>query len=191
MVNWCPYGPLLVLPAFCTVAATLFVWMATFDCSFFEFSSAGTRDASISVGLWTVEDFNTHSSNLWDTELRSVYGYGSCSTWKRAQEASTGDLDAPLKAARAFSIIACLLSLPLLVSILLPSCMKLHKTHLYLISSVMFIEGFFTMLCLVALKSQWCQESKDCHIDTAGILCILGSLLWFVAAMSTPFLQYE
>jgi len=191
MVNWCPYGPLLVLPAFCTVAATLFTWMAAFDCSFFEFSSDGSRDASISVGLWTVEDFRTFSSNLWDTNLQLVYGYGSCSTWKNAEEIGTNDLDAPLKAARAFSLMSCMFSLPLLVAILLLSCKKLPKNHLYLLSIAMIVEGFCFMISLVAVKSKWCQETRDCHLDTAGILCILGSLLWFVAGLSTPFLQYE
>lgn len=98
----------------------------------------------LSVGLWTVE------SNFiaWD----GSYSWGSyCAGWKNANLLSYYDLDASLKAARAFGMISAVLATISFVVILIPACVSFGEQQQYLLvlCAMCVFTGLATILDLV------------------------------------------
>jgi hypothetical protein len=122
------------------IVATLLTWIASFACSFYEANGLG-------IGLWTVEDplFSAFDNDFFDesSDTNECYGWNERSGMKEL-------LDAPMKFARALSMIACLTSLVVFVLILLPSCMTFPRMLIKSLAVFMFFLSFIVMLCLVS-----------------------------------------
>ncbi|EEC50137.1 predicted protein [Phaeodactylum tricornutum CCAP 1055/1] len=189
MVSFCPYGPFLSLPAFSVLVATICTWVATFDCSFFRISNVSDRGESISIGLWTIEYFETYETVIWGETRTSTLGDGECVLWSKNSGAGVSDLDAPLWIARIFSLVASLASIPLLVAILAPSCMTFSSTFFRRLSIALISEGVCTLISLSAIRSKWCLDGEDCTIRFSGILCLLAVLFWFIAGCTSVCLK--
>lgn len=142
----CPY-PLLTIPGLLSFIALVFVWVAAINCNFYDISFvADGRDATLSVGLWTVEsNFVAYSGEY--------YSGSYCAGWKNANFLSYYDLDAALKAARAFAMISAVLGTISFVLILVPMCVSFGEQQLYLLilCGMCVFTGFATLLDLVRL----------------------------------------
>ena len=123
----CPY-PLLAIPGLLSFIALVFVWVAAINCNFYSISFVTTegRDATLRVGLWTVQYYYVDYSN--------EYYWGSfCSGWKNANFFSYHNLDGALKAARAFGMMSAVLGTISFVLILIPMCVSFGDDLRYLL----------------------------------------------------------
>ena len=53
----------------------------------------------------------------------------------------------------------------------------------------MILTSALALLLQVALASDICGNADDCSIDTAGIMCIIASILWAISGCTTLALQ--
>jgi hypothetical protein len=135
----CPYGPLLPVATILTLVATLLTWIASFDCSFYKANGLG-------IGLWTVEDpISNAFNNIFSADSSNDVCY-----WWNEVSFMKDLLDGPMKFARALSLVACLLSVPVSLIILLFSCMSMPKMFIKTLAALMFYLSVSVMLCLVS-----------------------------------------
>lgn len=175
----CPY-PLLTIPALLSFIALVFIWVAAINCNFFEISwqftdeSGQTRAALLSIGLWTVQSY-----------FDAVGGGGSfCAGWNNAFFASDVQLDVPLKAARAFSMMSACTGTIAFCLLMVPMCVSFGDSHQYLIilCGMCIFTGVATLFDLMALSSDLCKSASSCTLQGAGILAIVGGVLWLMIA---------
>ena len=140
----CAYGPLTTFPAISSFFAVVFTYAAAFGCSLFR---SGNNDASVgSWGLWTVQGLQI---NL---ELDSVYASNYC--YPYTQVVPYGDagafLDGPMKAGRAFSAIAAILSGPLWITIMMLCCVSFGNNRA-IFQVIMLLCTFVAVMILLEL----------------------------------------
>lgn len=156
----CPY-PLLTIPGLLSFIALVFVWVAAINCNFFEITywivteqgDAG-RLGVLSVGLWTVQSYFIAASG--------DYSWGSfCVGWNSRNLISDLELDAPLRAARAFSMISATLGTVAFCLLLVPICVSFGEQSQYLLvlCTISVFVGFATLLDLVRVIVVFCFAS--------------------------------
>lgn len=127
----------------------IFTWFAAFDCNFYKISyRENNTDASLSVGLWTVE---THDYDFGDDDFNS----STCTVWEdytlKDDPLSSDDLDGAMKTARAFGLMTSILSIPAFVMIMIPTCVSFGEDRKYVksLAGILIFLGIFTMLDMV------------------------------------------
>jgi len=136
----CPYGCLTTLPILVCFVATLLTGIATFDCRFFEISAYDEMYDKRSIGLWTAE---THNVDLYYDDDYTCVG------WNEHSELSTDLFDASMRFGRAMSLLASLLSLIVLVSVFILTCVPVGKEGLKILACCHFLVALPTILMLV------------------------------------------
>lgn len=146
----CPY-PFLAIPGVLSFIAMTFTWLAAIDCNFYKISyqDNNTDDASLHVGLWTVEtrDYD------W---LYDNYNSSTCTVWEdytlKDNPLSSDDLDGAMKTARAFGMASGILSVPAFVMIMIPACVSFGEEMHYVkvLAGILILLGIFTILDLVS-----------------------------------------
>jgi hypothetical protein len=114
------------------IVAFILTWIAAFDCHFFELQIDDDGDG---VGLWTLQ----------------LTRDGDCKGWNDQPEVKDL-LDAPMKFARAMSIIAIMMSPFVVVGILALSRIIIPRTIIKSLAISMFVLSFIVILCLVSRK---------------------------------------
>jgi len=164
-----------------TIIATFFTWWAALGCRFFTsnlIEVSGWRDGSIatevqmSFGLWSKANGFTINENS-----------PGCVWYDR--EVS---FDSPMKSARATSMIALILSLPLMVLPIYNFLQSPTRQSIYtLLSLSMLLVAILSALNFVALHTEQCTAdfALSCQIATDGYLSIVSIALWTLSALLT------
>jgi hypothetical protein len=185
----CPYGTYLLVPLFFTAAAVMCTGYAAFECTFFHITGFSTRRITISFGLWTVEKYRSFEMEHLDKQIRNAYIYktpNQCTRWSNHEEITTDSLDAPLKFARAISLIAFIIC-PFVLLYLYKGRNALFTQHaVQAMSCCMLILAILTGLSLIALQSSICQDDREnCQLGFAGYVCIAAVVFWIFACCTT------
>lgn len=158
-----------------TFLATLFTWFAAFDCRFFTVVSPLTSTFQVGIGLWThQESANSVSCVLYDGSMTSSF-------------------DSSFRFARAISMVALVLSIP--VAIMASITIFLHsikRSFLYSQGVIMLVLAIVTALEFVALDSRACKNELDlttCELSVSGIYAIIGAILWLVSGVLSFFID--
>jgi hypothetical protein len=152
-----------------TFLATLFTWFAAFDCRFFTVASPLASTFEVGIGLWThQESASSVSCVLYDGSMTSGF-------------------DSSFRFARAISMVAIVLSIP--VTIMASITIFLHsikRSFLYSQGVIMLLLAIVTSLEFVALDSRACKNELDlttCQLSISGIYAIIGAILWLVSGI--------
>jgi hypothetical protein len=152
-----------------TFLATLFTWFAAFDCRLFTVASPLASTFEVGIGLWThQESASSVSCVLYDGSMTSSF-------------------DSAFRFARAISMVAIVLSIP--VTIMASITIFLHsikRSFLYSQGVIMLVLAIVTSLEFVALDSRACKNELDlttCQLSVSGIYAIIGAILWLVSGI--------
>jgi hypothetical protein len=128
----------------------ILTYVAAFYCHFYEvkfpfWCFIPSEEYSVGFGLWTRQQAAFTDYNYFDGE-RSV---GDCKGWNY-EPALKELLDAPMKFARAMSLIAIMLSPFICLSILALSRITMPRMFIKALAISMFVLSFIILLCLVS-----------------------------------------
>ena len=163
-----------------TIIATIFTWWGALGCEFFTSNlievsgwSDGliAREVQLSFGLWSKANGFTINENR-----------PGCVWYDRDLS-----FDSPMKSARATSLIALILSLPLMglsmYNFLQPPTRQSTYT---LLGLGMMLVAILSALNFVALHTEQCTDfASSCQIATDGYLSIASIVLWTLGALLT------
>ena len=138
-----------------------------------------------------IEDFEDFETVRWGDIIYSTVDSNKCVLWRGSPGAGLESLDGPLWAARIFSLLACVFSLPLTVAFMMLSCRLCSQDYLKKLATCAVVEGVLLLLSLFALMSKWCTEAGFCHLKFAGIVCLVGGGLWLVGGFTVIFLKED
>jgi hypothetical protein len=105
----------------------------------------------------------------------------------------TSSFDSSFRFARAISMVALVLSIP--VAIMASITIFLHsikRSFLYSQGVIMLVLAIVTALEFVALDSRACKNELDlttCELSVSGIYAIIGAILWLVSGVLSFFID--
>lgn len=152
-----------------TFLATLFTWFAAFDCRFFTVASPLASSFEVGIGLWThQESVSSVSCVLYDGSM-------------------TSDFDSSFRFARATSMLALVLSIPVVIMASITIFLQsIKRSFLYSQGVIMLLLAIVTSLEFVALDSRECKNELDlttCQLSVSGVYAIIGAVLWLAAGV--------
>jgi len=186
----CPYGPLVLVPTFWIAAALMCTFYAGFECTFFQVHGLFKREATVTYGLWTVEDYENskvYNQEVYLSDLH-VGTANSCSTWSKHAELTSEDVDGALSFARVCILIAGALGTLSLFWIIGSWWRRYSTRTVYIFSVLMVLAAVFTALSFYALKSDYCDD-KDCELDFAGYIAIVAVVFWLFATCAAMLMR--
>lgn len=106
------------------------------------------------------------------------------------------EADIYLSLARGFSALALVIGFPVLILLSFGNCMKLSDRSFQRISYCLFVVAVFESLIFLYLKSDACNkpifpkfDSSSCRLETGSKMAIVATVMWFMAAIFTAFID--
>lgn len=134
-----------------TVVAWIFTVFYTFDCEFFN-GSLNDRPVPQAYGFWSVQAVKGIGAASGNVNYND-----KCQTYSEWGVPASSAMDVPLRFARVISMIGFLLSIPILIINILPTCLRFEgeraKTFFYVIVGCDIFMGVISLLCLVSSLS--------------------------------------
>ncbi|KAL7573579.1 hypothetical protein ACA910_008715 [Epithemia clementina (nom. ined.)] len=180
--NCCPYGVTFMAPCILSIMAIAFTWSATFGCNYLEVTvDLLYADYSFGVGPWTLE-----KSTIASIDDAYLTIEKECVGWNEENDGYLGDrwIDAPMKTARAFSLMGALLGFIFWVPLMFGACITLQPAMLKLMVLVFGAVGVFMILTLSMLASDVCTDLDDCKLYGGGAAAIIAFVCWIATSLT-------
>jgi cation transport ATPase len=165
----------LYLTALLAYLAVIFSWFSAFDCRFFTVSSPSTssQEYQFGVGLWMQqESVSSSTCVLYDGSV-------------------TSEFDSSFRFARAISMLALVLSIPVAIMATIAIFLQsIKRSYLYAQGVIMLLLSILTSLEFVVFDSRICKNElswTSCQLSIAGVYAIVGAVLWFLSGVSSFF----
>ena len=143
----------------------------TFDCEFFN-GSLNDRPVPQAYGFWSVQAVKGIGATSGNVNYND-----KCQTYSEWGVSASSAMDVPLRFARVVSMIGFLLSIPILIINILPTCFRFEgeraKTFFYVIVGCDFFMGVISLLCLVSSLS---------FLQLLVLITVSSSLIPFISS---------
>lgn len=156
------YGVVVIFLAFASLALTL---SSSLSCHFFA------------VPAWRDVTYAPWGYGLWSAEAY-INGSFTCGSWGYP-------VDAPLTAARVFSVVSMLLGLTLVIAASLWACRRnKYQTYAKTLVVLFLVEGLLTTVPQVALLSKYCADSVDqCFYGSSATCELIAAFAWIFTGL--------
>ncbi|KAL3790153.1 hypothetical protein HJC23_009590 [Cyclotella cryptica] len=188
---------LSLFSALCVCAAFILNWYSTVACNFISValtygSSSDPSSVSLHFGIWNYQSWTVVSSSSGTVVFQGCWRYPDYV-----------EVDPEWKAAKAFSVMALVFGLALMLAVLFSACSGKGAKQVTPASGVgFFICSLFSGLSLLLLGSDLCKENvlseglesmypnsnmsvASCGISAGAKCSISATILWFLAGVSS------
>jgi hypothetical protein len=161
------------------------------------------RDATLGFGPWTVQIWNAdgvyvnpgaiNSSIIFQDDifsqldddntisiLRSTICVSYANWYNGIDLRSVLDFDAQAKTAQAFSMMAMILALSLLVAASLPCCCAIGKRGFVFLGFTSIFTAFASLMTLIMKDSSLCNKELGCQYGWSAWFSVTAGVMWVV-----------
>lgn len=94
------------------------------------------------------------------------------------------NFDAKAKTAQAFSMMAIVLSLLLLVVASLPCCCAIGQRNFVFLAFTCVFTSFASLMTLIMIDSNICRKDLGCKYGWTAWFCVAAGIVWFVTGLA-------
>lgn len=173
------YARRVLFPLFLSALGTAAVASSIFHCNLIEVSHGQKNVRGVSIGLWqTTNELNG------DVEESTRY---KCVPWTSEQKEA---FDGFWNYGRYSGYVTFFLGVFATIWIGMTAFKKPSTCSKVALACLQFFVAIQSSMLLVVMESNICNEF-ECWIDIGGMLCIAGSIMFFIACFHTLALDYN
>lgn len=156
----CPYGGIPILPILVSFVLLVMTWVSAFACNLFE-ADRFTAGVTVGYGAWLVQGVTANTGGGIPTQFETLcFPYSSVGFFNANLNFL---IDSNMQVARAFSMIAVVLSVPVFIMILMTGCCTTsnHTSYFRLTGGLAGFTGVCQLLTLVRVVTIACERALD------------------------------